>query len=96
MPWGVPVLSQKTASVCWEACARMMWQWRYADLTGYSANAGAYASKDTGLTEDEMNKFDSQLGLRSLTKPKGANLQHALKWTPVIFTDMTSDFHGYD
>ena len=83
----VPALSQSTAKLCWEACARMMWQWRHKNLAGYAAKAGAYLNISTGLTEIEMDKFYRQLGMRSLLNPKGANLRHALNWSPVIFTD---------
>src|SRR5690242_2598876 len=27
--WTVPVYTQRTANLCWEACARMTWEWRF-------------------------------------------------------------------
>ncbi len=87
-PWHVPALTQTTPNICWEACARMMWQWRHKSLAGYTAKAGAYAHMNTGLTQAQMDKFYKQLGMRSLLNARGANLQHALKFTPVIFTDV--------
>src|SRR5262245_35821608 len=86
--WQVPVLAQTTPEVCWEACARMMWQWRFKNLNGYAAKAGSWASKKTGLTQMQMDAFYQLLGLRSLTGAKGANMRHALGWSPVIFTSV--------
>jgi len=86
--WPVPVLSQTTPNMCWEACARMMWQWRHKNTTHYVARAGAFATRNTGLTQLQMDAFYKQLGMRSLPNSKGANLRHALKWSPVIFTDV--------
>jgi len=86
--WTVPVYTQRTANLCWEACARMMWEWRFKTLNGYGTKAGPYLKLDRGLTELQMDVFYKQLGLRSLPGPKGANLRHALTWTPVIFTDV--------
>lgn len=84
----VPVCSQRTADLCWEACARMLWHWRYNSLSGYAQRAGNYPSLNRGLTENEMNRFYQQLGLRSLRPARGANIRHALQWTPVIFTSI--------
>lgn len=86
--WTVPVYTQRTANICWEACARMMWEWRFKNLNGYASKAGAYLTLDRGLTQLQMDVFYRQLGLRSLAGPRGANLRHALSWTPVIFTDV--------
>lgn len=84
--WTVPVFTQRTANIRWEACARMMWEWRFKSLNGYATKAGAFLKIDRGLAELQMDVFYRQLGLRSLAGPKGANLRHALTWTPVIFT----------
>jgi len=86
--WTVPVYTQKTVSLCWEACARMLWHWRFKSLAGYTAKAGTFLSVGTGLTEAQMDVFYKSLGLRSWPKPKGANVRHALGWTPVIFTSV--------
>jgi hypothetical protein len=85
----VPVISQKTISLCWEACAQMMWKWKNNNLTRYAANAGTFLKSNTGgITESQMNGFYMSLGLRSLPRPQGKNLRHALTWTPVIVTDI--------
>jgi hypothetical protein len=86
--WKVPVYGQRTLTVCWEACARSMWHWRYKNLKNYAKRAGNYVKRNSGLNEVQMDLFYRQLGLRSLKNAKGANLKHALKWTPVIFTDI--------
>jgi len=86
--WQVQLYSQSTANLCWEACARMMWQWHFKNLNAYSQKAGSYPSLNRGLTEPEMDRFYKSLGLRSLTSPKGKNLRLALGWSPVIFTDI--------
>ena len=89
MAWStVPVYSQPTEYLCWEACARMMWHWRYRGLAKYTQKAGNWTNRNTGLYQLQMDLFYRQLGLRSLQKAKGANVRHALKWTPVIFTDI--------
>ena len=84
--WTIQVYTQRTPNVCWEACARMMWQWRHKSLDNYAKTAGAYANLDAGLTQWQMDAFYKELGLRSLADGKGVNLRHALGWTPVIFT----------
>ena len=86
--WTVQNFSQSTAKLCWEACGRMVWQWRHKGLNGYNQKAGNYLSLNTGLTQQQMDLFYKMLGLRSLLGAKGANLRHALTWTPVIFTDI--------
>ncbi len=86
--WMVPVFSQKTEKLCWEACARMLWHWRHKSLKGYSTKAGKYLKIETGLTEKQMNVFYKKLGMRSFKNPKSGNLRKALKSSPVIFTSM--------
>lgn len=83
--WNVPAYTQTTAKLCWEACARMMWAWRFKNLSQYKNKAGAYANLDKGLTEIQMDVFYKLLGLRSLPEPTGKNLRYALSWSPVIF-----------
>jgi hypothetical protein len=92
MSYTVPVISQKTASMCWEACGHMMWDWYYRNnktkLAQYTKKAGSYARMNKGLTENQMSPFYALLGLRVLKNPGGANVRHALKWTPVIVTSI--------
>lgn len=86
--WKVPVLSQASGKLCWEACGRIMWKWRFKNLAGYAKKADGYLKIDKGLTEEEMDDFYHLLGLRSLPKPKGANLRYALQWSPVVVTNV--------
>jgi hypothetical protein len=89
--WNVAVITQKTASLCWEACGKMLWQWKFNNIKAYDAKAAKYLTLDKGLTEKQMDDFYKQLGLRSLRAAQGENLRHALKWTPVIFTDINQE-----
>jgi hypothetical protein len=84
----VPMVSQTTEKLCWEACGRMLWLWHHKKILDYSQRAGHFATMNAGLTEDQMDVFYKQLGLRSLEKPRGANVVHALGWTPVIVTSV--------
>jgi hypothetical protein len=88
--WDVPSVSQKSLNLCWEACGRMLWHWRYTNDAGarggYARRAGAYATLDEGLTEQEMDRFYGSLDIRSLPKPGGRNVRYALNWSPVIVT----------
>ena len=88
----IPVFSQRTLALCWEACGRMMWHWRYRNNSQqrgkYNQKAGNYLSTTTGLTEPQMTTFYQQLGIRSLANPGGRNVRHALRWTPVIVTSL--------
>lgn len=90
--WRVPLGSQTSPRTCWEACARMMWAWRWlnvpAKLRGYAELAGATAKLDRGLDEAELIKFYERLGMRSLRRAKGSNVRYALAWTPVIITSV--------
>jgi len=90
--WPVPLGSQTSPRTCWEACARMMWGWRWLNspskLGGYAALAGATAKLDRGLEGPELTKFYERLGMRSLSGAKGANVRYALSWTPVIITNV--------
>ena len=92
--WKVPVYSQSTLSLCWEACGRMMWHWRHNSLNGYSAKAASYLNIRTGLAQVQLNGFYTTLGLRPLRNPGGKNIHHALHWTPVVFTS-TSKVSGH-
>jgi hypothetical protein len=85
MAYHVQEYTQTTAAMCWEACARMMWHWRNGSLGGYEASAGAYARRNSGLIQSEMDLFYKGLGMRGLSGPRMANLTHALKHSPVIF-----------
>jgi hypothetical protein len=69
----------------------MMWRWHFKNLNGYAPKAGNYSKLDKGLTEEEMDVFYSQLGLRSFQSPKNANVIWALKWSPVILTDVDQE-----
>lgn len=88
--WNVPVLTQSSLRRCWEATGHMLWQWRKGStptMEGiYRTLAGPYATLDTGLVAAQMTDCYKRLGIRSLTKAGGANVRHALKWTPVIVT----------
>jgi len=86
--WSVQNFSQSTPKLCWEASARMMWQWKNKNLDGYSEKAAQYLNTDRGLTQQEMDKFYRTLGLRSLSGAEGKNLRYALQWSPVVFTDI--------
>ena len=90
--WTVPIISQKTLQLCWEACGQMMWQWKYRKNTSmrnlYLQRAGNYAKINRGLQETQMNKYYLRLGMRSLKNPSGKNVRHALGWSPVIVVSM--------
>lgn len=90
MAYNVPVISQRTLNMCWEACGHMMWDWYYrrnpTRRGRYTQQAGAYATMNTGLSEQQMDTFYRLLGLRALPHPHGRNVRHALRWTPVIIT----------
>jgi Papain-like cysteine protease AvrRpt2 len=92
MTWRVPVLSQSTLNLCWEACGRMLWGWRHTtspqSWTTYATRAGRFGTLNTGLAENQMDGFYLQLGIRSLQAPQGKNIRHALKWSPVIITSV--------
>ena len=90
--WSVQSFSQTTISLCWEACARMLWHWKNKSLNGYSQKAGKFLTVKTGLTEQQMDSFYKSLGLRSLTPAQGKNVRYALQWSPVIFTDINKAF----
>ena len=92
MEWRVPVISQTTLSLCWEACARMLWGWRYKNTpkswNAYTQKSGLYARMNQGLSQQQMDVFYRKLGIRSLRNPSGKNIRHALQWTPVIVTSI--------
>jgi hypothetical protein len=85
--WRVTPISQKSVQLCWEACGHMLWNWRYKDekmRANYKMRSGIYANMDHGLPETGMDHFYKLLGIRSLPHPRGENIVHALKWSPVI------------
>src|SRR5215472_5092393 len=88
----VPLISQKSIRLCWEACGHMLWNWHYNNdkntRAKYEVRAGNYVNMDRGLSIEEMDHFCKLLGLRSLGPPKGANIIYALKWSPVIATSV--------
>ena len=81
----VPMYSQPTIELCWEACGRMMWHWRRGSLNGYQQAAGRYAQMSRGLSENELDAFCRQLGLRSLSPATGTDLLRLLAKAPVYF-----------
>ena len=90
--WKVRILTQSTIQRCWEATGHMLWQWRKGSgpklEESYRLLAGRYATLDTGLVAAQMTDFYKRLGIRSLAKASGANVRHALKWTPVVVTSV--------
>ncbi|MCH8923529.1 MAG: hypothetical protein IIA67_10335 [Planctomycetes bacterium] len=93
--WPVPVFSQATENLCWEACARMMWHWRHRNQSaaareaGYRDAAGSYfLGLDRGLSHNSMNAFYQRLGMRHVPNPdrSGLSLRVRLRSGPVIFT----------
>jgi hypothetical protein len=66
--YAVPPISQRTPKLCWEACGRMLSDWRYRDDAGtrarYAQTAGRYARLDTGLVSAQMDKFYRRLGIQ--------------------------------
>ncbi len=93
MSWQVPVISQRTPSLCWEACARMLWGWHHGNKPDssnmYAKRAGNYTRMNQGLSEQHMDAYYRQLGIRSLQRPLGKNILHALQWSPVIVTSIS-------
>jgi papain like cysteine protease AvrRpt2 len=91
--WQVPVISQSTINLCWEACGRMLWGWRNkttaASWANYAARAGAFGTLNAGLIERQMDTYYRQLGIRSLEGAQGKNIRYALKWSPVIITSVS-------
>lgn len=85
--WPVRIFPQDTPFRCWEACARIMWHYRYyGDDSGYAAAARGYVTLDRGLFPDEMNAFYRGLiGLESIRRPAGADLRRRLNHGPVVF-----------
>ena len=87
--WTVPVYSQRTLSLCWEACARMMWHWRHKGLKGYKKRAGSYLNRTGGMSQDQLNIFYRHLGMKFRKNPTGDHLRQALRVTPAIFSTMS-------
>lgn len=87
--WRVEMVTQRTAAVCWEACARMMWNWRHssesadARRASYLRTAGAFATLDRGMQEPEMNTFYSRLGMGHRRHAGPSALRSALRDSPV-------------
>jgi hypothetical protein len=86
--WAVPILSQKTGALCWEACARMVWHWKHGSMQGYKAAAGRFLKRQDGLPQSEMDVFYKALGMRSIAHPGASDLQRALGRSPAIFTSI--------
>jgi papain like cysteine protease AvrRpt2 len=88
--WNVEVLTQQTAAMCWEACARMMWYWRHSSESAdgrrasYLGKAGRFASLNRGMQEPEMNIFYTQLEMRSNRSAGASALRTALTTSPVV------------
>jgi hypothetical protein len=88
--WSVEVLTQRTAAICWEACGRMMWNWKHssesaaARTASYLQRAGRFATLDRGLQEPEMNTFYSGLGVRHQRNAGASALRSALRSSPVV------------
>lgn len=86
--WSVPEHTQRTPDVCWEACGRMMWDWRHRDnremQSKYALVLFGIVNIVRRLNQLEMDVVYTALGLRHLVNPKGKNIRHALSWSPVV------------
>jgi hypothetical protein len=76
----------------------MMWDYHYGPSVIYKHHAKNMLSQTgvRGLSEREMDHFYKKLRMRSLQNSSGANVQHALKWSPVINgTRVPGDLYGH-
>jgi hypothetical protein len=92
----VPLISQATSSLCWEACGQMMWHWKHRDQkigdrsANYRRTAGPYARMNRGLTEAELLVYYNTLGLRQArTATSREIIRTLLANSPVVFSDVT-------
>jgi hypothetical protein len=80
----VPLITQRTLALCWEAAGHMLYLWRHpGDEAGYRTAAGSFLRRSTGLREDQLAAFYvSRLGMveRSTTQLTG----NLLARSPVI------------
>lgn len=84
--WTTPVISQDPRT-CWQACARMMWNYRAGvpDKHGFDAKAGSLAQSKQGLSVDATDAFYKQLGMVSGPDPATTGaLRAQLKKGPAI------------
>src|SRR5262245_16790798 len=88
MKYTVDPIAQRTKHTCWEACGRMMWNWRYRNDPGmlprYEDKVFGWTNVDKGLDKIGMRTFFGLLKLRTLDPAHGYNVRFALQWTPVI------------
>src|SRR5262249_36605966 len=84
----VPIISQSTPSLCWEACARMMWYWKHrgepGKEAGYTQAAGRYLRVTRGLGDNEMDTFYRSLGMAGEKNPNGEGLRRRVQKSPVV------------
>ncbi len=89
----VPVISQRTINLCWEACGHMMWDWKYqkdkANRAQYASQAGQYARMNAGLSGMQCDPYYRQLGMHSTLNASGINIRNALTWSPVVITSVS-------
>jgi len=90
MSWTVPVIPQRNPRLCWEACGRMAWAWRHINSpevwSDYTRQAGVFPQMTSRITQEQMDVYYRQLGMRSFGSSSGASLQQALKVSPVVVT----------
>ena len=88
MQYQVDPIAQRTIHTCWEACGRMMWNWRYRNDPGrvsyYANKVAGWTEIDRGLDHVGLRTYFKLLELRTLDRTREYNVRFALKWTPVV------------
>jgi ABC-type bacteriocin/lantibiotic exporter with double-glycine peptidase domain len=88
MQYQIDPIAQRTERTCWEACGRMMWNWRYRNdpgrLSYYANKVAGWTELDRGLDHVGLRAYFKLLELRTLDRTRECNVRFALKWTPVV------------
>jgi hypothetical protein len=93
-PYRVPLISQATPELCWEASGRMMWLWKHqgerstVQEAGYRSAAGTFTRINRGLSDSEALVYYNALGLRQARTVSKDIVKKLLAGSPVVFSDV--------
>jgi hypothetical protein len=89
MKFDMPYVYQASQVLCWEACARMMWMWKYESSPDerYTRVVDQFAKVNAGMDWNSLNQnIFVPLGIEGKPNATPANLQQQLQFSPVTIT----------
>ena len=89
MKFDMPFVHQASQVLCWEACARMMWMWKFSKTPDerYTRIVDQFAKVNAGMDWNSLDfNIFRPLGMLGKSGATAGDLQRQLQFSPVTTT----------